>query len=52
MPIQQARLLQLTLAEIQDKLNRDWETLYHALKQSSDPAVVNVEMDGGGFEDK
>jgi hypothetical protein len=52
MSIQQARLLNLALAEVLEKMNRDWETLYHALKQAGDPAVVNVEMDGGGFEDK
>jgi hypothetical protein len=50
-PIQQARLLNLALAELLEKMNRDWETLYHALKQSSDPEVINVSMDGGGFED-
>ena len=48
MSIQQARLLNLALAEVIEKMNRDWETLY----QAGDPAVVNVEMDGGGFEDK
>jgi hypothetical protein len=50
-PIQQARLLNLALAEILEKMNRDWETLYHALKQASDPEVVSVSMDGGGFEE-
>jgi hypothetical protein len=51
MPIQQARLLNLALSEVLEKMNRDWETLYHALKQASDPEVINVSMDGGGFED-
>lgn len=50
-PIQQARLLNLALTEILDKMNRDWESLYHALRQSSDPEVINVSMDGGGFEE-
>ncbi len=50
-PIQQARLLNLALSEVLEKMNRDWETLYHALKQSSDPDVISVSMDGGGFED-
>jgi hypothetical protein len=31
MSIQQARLLSLTLTEVLDKLNQDWESLYHAL---------------------
>ncbi len=50
--MQQARLISLALAEVLDHMNRDWETLYHALKQSANPNVVSVEMDGGGFEDK
>ena len=32
--IQQARLLNLALTETLDKLNRDWETLYSALKNT------------------
>jgi len=51
-PMQQARLITLALAEVLEHANRDWETLYHALKQSANPDVVSVEMDGGGFEDK
>lgn len=51
-PMQQARLITLALAEVLEHMNRDWETLYHALKQSANPEVVSVEMDGGGFEDK
>lgn len=50
-PIQQARLLNLALAEVMEKMNRDWETLYHALKQSASPEVISVGMDGGSFED-
>lgn len=49
MSIQQARLLQLALGEITDKLNQDWETLYNALKRSIDSEVVTITMDGGGF---
>jgi SepF-like predicted cell division protein (DUF552 family) len=49
--IQQARLLNLTLTEVLDKLNRDLETVYNALKNSSNTDVINVSMDGGGFED-
>ena len=47
--IQQARLLNLALTETLDKLNRDWETLYSALKNTQDTEVITVTMDGGGF---
>jgi hypothetical protein len=47
--IQQARLLNLALTETLDKLNRDWETLYTALKNTQDTEVITVTMDGGGF---
>jgi len=49
-PIQQARTLMLTLTEMQDKLIRDYETLYNDLKQSASSEVITVAMDGGGFE--
>lgn len=49
--IQQARLLNLTLSELLDKLNRDLETVYSAIKNNSATEVVSVSMDGGGFED-
>jgi len=51
-PIQTARLLSLALAEIQDKLLQDYETLFNQLKTSQDTEVISVTMDGGGFEDK
>ena len=47
--ILQARLLNLALTETLDKLNRDWETLYSALKNTQNTEVVTVTMDGGGF---
>lgn len=50
--LQQARLLSLALAEIQDKLLQDYETMFNQLKNSVDTEVVSVQMDGGGFEDK
>jgi hypothetical protein len=50
--IQQARLLSLALAEIQDKLLQDYESMFNDLKNSVDSEVVTVTMDGGGFEDK
>jgi hypothetical protein len=50
--IQQARLLNLALTEIQDKLLQDYETLFNSLKNSTNNEVVSIELDGGGFEDK
>jgi len=50
--IQKARLLTLALAEILDKLNQDYETMYNQLKNSVSTDVISVTMDGGGFEDK
>jgi len=51
MSIQQARMLVLALAEIQDKLLQDYETMFNQLKNSIDKEVVNVSMDGGGFNE-
>ena len=48
--IQQARLLSLALAEIQDKLLQDYESMFNELKKNVDSEVVTVSMDGGGFE--
>jgi hypothetical protein len=47
-----ARLLALALAELQDKLLQDYETMFNQLKNTVDNGIVNVEMDGGGFDDK
>ena len=52
LPIQQARLLNLALTEVLEKMNRDWESLYNELKQSAGTDVITVELDGGGFDDK
>jgi hypothetical protein len=49
-PIQQARLISLALAELQDKVNRDYETMFNALKNSQETDVVTVQLDGGGFD--
>ncbi len=49
LPIQQARLLNLALIEMLDKMNRDWESLYHELKKTANPDSITVELDGGGF---
>ena len=51
-PIQQARLLSIALNDMLVKLNQDYESLYHALKQANSTEVVTVSMDGGGFTDK
>ena len=48
--IQQARALVLVLAEMQEKLLQDYETMFNELKRSIDTDVVTVAMDGGGFE--
>jgi len=50
-PIQQARLLNIALTEILSKMNQDYESLFHSLKNSSDTEVLTVQMDGGGFSD-
>ena len=52
MPIQQARLLNLALTEIQDKLLQDYTALFLELKSSSEKEVIQINMDGGGFKDK
>jgi hypothetical protein len=52
MPIQQARLLNLALTELLEKMNRDYETMYNALKNSTNTEVISVSMDGGAFSDK
>lgn len=51
-PMQQARLISLALSEVLERANRDWETLYHELKKTSNPDVISVSMDGGGFDNK
>lgn len=51
MSMQQARMLVLAFAEIQDKLLQDYETMFNQLKNSIDSEIVSVSMDGGGFEE-
>ena len=48
--IQQARTLNLTLLEILDKLNQDYESLFNLLKKTSNSEVISIQLDGGGFE--
>ena len=54
LPIQQARLLNLALLEIQDKLLQDYTSLFNELKKhtAEGPDVVQVLLDGGGFDNK
>jgi hypothetical protein len=51
-PIQQARLLNLALLEMQDKLLQDYESMLNTIKAGAANDVVTVAMDGGGFDDK
>jgi hypothetical protein len=51
MTLAQARMLNLALTELLDKVNQDFETMFNQLKQSVDTEVVSVSMDGGGFEE-
>ena len=52
--IQQARLLNIALVEILDKLNKDYESLLNEFKNNTTTSVdtISVEMDGGGFDNK
>lgn len=50
MTIQQARALSLVLAEMQNKLLQDYETLFNQLKQSSSSEVITISIDGGDLE--
>ena len=51
MSIQQARLLNLALTEMLDKLNQNYEDLLTELRKTSDTQVISVSMDGGSFEE-
>jgi hypothetical protein len=50
-PIQQARLMNLALVELMDKLHQDYESMVNDLKRSIGSEVVTVTMDGGGLVD-
>ncbi len=47
--IQQARLLVLTLTEVLENNNRNWEEIYTVFKNSKTDEVITVNLDGGGF---
>lgn len=50
-PIQQARLMNVAFVELMDQLLRDYESMINSIKNSVDTEVIQVTMDGGGFED-
>jgi hypothetical protein len=50
-PIAQARLLSLALNEIQGKLLQDYESMFNSLKGYVQQESVQIELDGGGFEE-
>ena len=52
LPIAQARMLNLALAEIMDKMNQDYETMFNEIKNSAATEIIEVSMDGGGFEEE
>lgn len=55
MPIQQARLLNTTLIELLDKVNRDYEEVFKSLNSNEYPVkseseeVITIQLDGGYF---
>lgn len=49
--IRTAKILAMTIGEVSSKLTQDYENLLHVLKNSSENAVVEIELDGGGFEE-
>lgn len=48
-PIEQARLLALTLTDVSVRLNQSYETLLADLKQSTAEESISVQIDGGDF---
>ncbi len=47
--IQQARLLVLSLSEVLDSNNRNWEEVFTVFKNSKNEEIISVNLDGGGF---
>lgn len=48
--IRTAKQLAFTIGEVTSKLTQDYENLFHALKSSKNTEIVEVQLDGGGFE--
>lgn len=46
-PIEQARLLALTLTDVSIRLNQSYESLLAELKQSTAEESISVQIDGG-----
>jgi hypothetical protein len=51
-PIQQARAINMALVELLDKVLQDYESLLNEMRKNQGSEVINVTMDGGGFDDK
>lgn len=50
--IRTAKQLAFTIGEVSSKLTQDYENLLHSLKKSADDNIVEVQLDGGGFQDQ
>lgn len=50
--IRTAKQLAFTIGEVSSKLTQDYENLLHVLKNSSENATIEIELDGGGFQDQ
>lgn len=50
-PINHARLINLALVEILDKLNRDYESMYNKLTEKPTEETISISLDGGGFRE-
>jgi len=49
--IQQARLMNLAFVELMEQVRQDYESMFNALKGHVQQEAVQIEIDGGGFED-
>jgi hypothetical protein len=50
--IRTAKQLAFTIGEVSSKLTQDYDNLLHTLKNSADNNVIEVQLDGGGFQDQ
>lgn len=49
--IRTAKILSMSIGEVCSKLVQDYDNLIHVLKNSNNNATIEVELDGGGFEE-
>ena len=49
--IQQARLMNLAFVELMEQVRQDYESMFNSLKGHVQQEAVQIEIDGGGFED-